>query len=162
MRTRYAAGRDFGGVRRFGVGHIVIAVVVITAAAGLIAFQLVRDRDAAIATAKAWDVQGPPCPALGRAEFQARRYTAPKTFDYDGILIGRVAGDVSCSDVKANGGRGLETDKACQFTSPAVVTVTSRAGAFFFVPGAGHPATLHIHQGVPSCVMASNFTLQSE
>jgi hypothetical protein len=162
MPTRYGGGRDFGGARRFGVGHIVIAVVVITAAVGLVTFQLVKDRSAAVATAKAWDIKGPPCPSLSQADFQARRYTALKTFDYDGVTIGRTAGDASCSDIKAKGGRGLGTDKVCQFTSPATLTVTSTAGSYFFVPGAGQPATLSIHQGVPRCVMASNFTLQTE
>lgn len=154
--------RDFSAVRRFSMAHVVGAVVVLTAAIGLVSFQLVRDRQAAIATAKAWEVQGAACPAMTQADFQAKHYTALKTFDYDGTTIGRTAGDVSCSDVKAGGGRGFATDKVCQFTSPATLTVASKAGTWFFVPGAGQPASLYIHHDAPRCIMASKFTLQTE
>jgi hypothetical protein len=154
--------RDFGAVRRYGLAHVIGAVAVVGAAALLVTFQGVRDHDAAIALAKKWDVQGPPCPALTEAEFNAKHQSAPKTFDYDGATLGRVAGDVSCSDVKDNGGKGFGTDKVCQFTSPATLTVATPAGRFFFLPGAGQPATIHIHKDVPVCVMASTFTLQSE
>lgn len=160
MATRLS--RDFSAARRFGMAHVVGAVVVITAGAGLVTFQFVRDRDANVATAKAWNIQGAACPALSQAEFTANRYTALKTFDYDGIAIGRAAGDASCSDVKDSGGKGFLNDKVCQFTSPATLTVISKAGSFFFVPGVGQPASLVIHHDTPRCVMASNFTLKTE
>jgi hypothetical protein len=154
--------RDFRAVRRYGLAHVIGAVVVVGAAALVVAFQAVRDRNASIVLARAWEVRGPACPAMSQTEFGARRETAPKTFDYDGVTLGRVAGDVSCSDVKDNGGRGFGTDKVCQFTSPATLTVASPAGRFLFVPGPGQPATLRIHKDVPTCVMASKFTLQTE
>src|SRR3569623_3437467 len=154
--------RDYGAVRRVSMAHVSGAVVVLTAGIGLVTFQLVRDRDANIATAKAWDIKGPPCPLLSQAEFQAKRYTALKTFDYDGTTIGRTAGDASCSDVKSGGGKGFSKEKVCQFTSPAPMNVASKAGSWFFVPGVGQPATIAIHHDVPKCVMASKFTLQSE
>jgi hypothetical protein len=156
------ATRRFSTVRRFGIAHVIGAVVMITAGIGLVTFQFVKDRNAHIATAKAWDIQGPPCPALTQAEFTAKRYTALKTFPYDDVTIGRTAGDASCSDVKENGGMGFGTDRVCQFTSPATLTVVSPAGSWFFVPGAGQPSTLIIHKGAPRCVMASKFTLQTE
>ena len=163
MPTRLGGGRrDFGVVRRFGLAHVIGAVVVITTGIGLVTFEAIRSRNAQIATARAWAIQGPPCPTLTQAEFQAKRYTALKTFDYDGIAIGRTAGDASCSDVKEAGGKGLGTDKVCQFTSPATLTVVSKARSWFFVPGAGQPASLIIHRDAPRCVMASNFTLQTE
>src|SRR5438876_538595 len=99
------ATRDFSAVRRFGLAHAIGAVVVITAGFGLVSFQFVKDRNAHIATAKAWNIQGPPCPAMTEAEFIARRYTALKTFPYDDATIGRTAGDASCSDVKENAGK---------------------------------------------------------
>ena len=132
------------------------------AAATLLSFQFVKDRNAHIALARAWDIQGPPCPAMTQAEFAAKRYTALKAFPYDDITIGRTAGDASCSDVNDNGGKGFGHDKVCQFTSPATLTVASPAGNWFFVPGAGQPSTLIIHKGAPRCVMASKFTLQTE
>ena len=156
------ASRGYGAVRRFGVAHVVGAVVVITAGIGFVTFEFVRDRNAHIATAKAWDIQGPPCPAMTEAEFAAKHYTALKTFPYEDATIGRTAGDASCSDVKESGGKGFGTDRVCQFTSPATLTVVSPAGSWFFVPGAGQPSTLIIHKDVPRCVMASKFTLQTE
>jgi hypothetical protein len=162
MPTKPAGARDFAAIRRYGLAHVIGAAVVLTAGIGLVTFQFMRDRDSHIATAKAWDIQGPPCPALTAAEFGAKRYTALKTFDYDGTAIGRTAGDASCSDVRDAGGKGLGTDKVCQFTSPATLTVTSKAGSWFFVPGAGQPASLIIHRDMPRCVMASNFTLKTE
>jgi hypothetical protein len=156
------ATREFRAGRRFGIAHAIGAVVVITAGAGLLTFQFVKDRNAHIATARAWDIQGPPCPAMTGAEFAAKRYTALKTFPYDDVTIGRTAGDASCSDVRDKGGKGFGTDKVCQFTSPATLTVVSPAGGWFFVPGAGQPSTLIIHKDVPRCVMASKFTLQTE
>ena len=152
---------SFSG-RRIGMVHIVSAVVVLTAAAGLITFQLVKDRQASVDTFKTWQVKGPPCPSMSEADFQAKRETAPKTFDYDGTAIGRYAGDANCQDVKSGGGKGFATDKVCQFTSPATLTVKSKAGMYYFVPGVGQPASLYIHHDVPQCIMASNFTLQTE
>jgi hypothetical protein len=154
--------RDLKGKRGFGMVHVVSAVVVITSAVGLITFQLVKDRQANIDTFKTWQVKGPPCPAMSEADFQAKRYTALKTFDYDGTTIGRTAGDANCQDVKSGGGKGFSTDKVCQFTSPATLTVTAKGMKYFFVPGAGQPASLYVHHDVPSCIMASNFTLQTE
>ena len=158
MATRLT-GR--GGARRLGLAHTIGAVVVITVSAGQLTFNFVRDREAHVATARAWDIQGPPCPSLTAAQFTAQRYSAAKTFDYDGVTLGRHAGHASCSDVREAGGKGLFADKVCQFTSPAVLTVTTPAGAFFFVPGPGQPTTLIIHRDVPRCVMASKFTLEN-
>jgi hypothetical protein len=154
--------RDLKGKRGFSMVHIVSAVVVITSATALITFQLVKDRKSDIDVAKAWEVKGPPCPSMTQADFQAKRYTALKTFDYDGTTIGRTAGDADCEDVKSGGGKGFATDKVCQFTSPATLTVKSKAGLYYFVPGIGQPASLYIHHDVPRCIMASNFTLQNE
>jgi hypothetical protein len=148
--------------RRFGLSHAIGAAVVITAGAGLVTFQAVKDRKAAVAVAKAWDIKGATCPSMTAADFTAKRYTALKTFLYDDVTIGRTAGDASCSDVKDSGGKGFGTDKVCQFTSPATLTVTIGKASYYFVPGVGQPATLIIHRGAPRCVMASKFTLQTE
>jgi hypothetical protein len=156
------ATRRYGAIRRFGVAHIIGGAIVSTLAVGALTFEYVRDRAGHVAVAKAWDIQGPPCPALTEAEFTAKRWAAPKVFDYDGVKLGRAAGDASCSDVKTRGGKGFGTDKVCQFTSPAALTVVSKAGRYFFLPGVGQPSTLIIHKDVPRCVMASNFTLGNE
>jgi hypothetical protein len=159
IRSRQA---ESFSARRISMVHVVSAVVALTAAAGLITFQLVKDRQSSVDTFKIWQVKGPPCPSLNEADFAAKHLTALKTFDYDGTTIGRTAGDVSCSDVKSGGGKGFSTDKVCQFTSPATLTVTVKGATYFFNPGVGHPASLYIHHDVPSCILASNFTLQNE
>ena len=160
MATR--AARDYGSVRRFGMAHVVGAVVVIGAGVAMVTFQYVRDRNAHIATARAWDIQGPPCPALTQAQWDAKHEKAPKTFDYDGITLGRWSGDASCSDVHDKGGAGFGVDRVCQFTSPLALSVVTPAGTFYFLPDAGRPATVRIHKDVATCVMASKFTPQTE
>ncbi len=164
MATRRATGPsiDLVNVHRYGLAHVLGGAIVSTLAVGALAFEYVHDRRVHIATAKAWDIQGPPCPALNETEFHAKRWVANKTFNYDGVVLGRAAGDASCSDVRQDGGRGLFSDKVCQFTSPAVLTVVTKSSRDFFLPGVGQPATITIHNDVPKCVMASTFTLQNE
>ena len=67
--------RDFGAIRRYGLAHVIGAVAVVGAAALLVTFEGVRDRKAAVALAKKWDIQGPPCPALSEAEWTAHGTT---------------------------------------------------------------------------------------
>lgn len=155
-------GSDFGAARRFGLAHVIGAVVVITAGIALVTAEFVRDRNANIATARAWSVQGPPCPQVSASQWAARRLKVRTSFDYDGTALGRWSGDASCSDVKDNGGAGFRTDKVCQFTNPTVLSVGLPSGTIFYAPGVGQPATLRIHRGVVSCVMASKFTRASE
>ena len=154
--------RDYGAARRYGVAHVAGAVIVLTLAAGLIAWNWVRGRNVDIATAREWSVAGPPCPELTAAQWAARHEKAPKVFDYDGTQLGRWAGDASCSDVKTHGGTGFGVDKICQFTNPVALTVVSPAGAFYFLPGVGKPATLAIHRDRPRCVLAAKFTRATE
>ena len=160
MATRLS--RDYGSVRRFGIAHVIGAVVVLTAGIGMVAFQYSKDRSANISTAQAWDIKGPPCPALTQAEFTAKHLLAPQSFNYDGVVLGRWSGDASCSDVKAGGGKGLRTDRICQFANPTVLTVATPAGRWFYNVGVAQPATLSIHRDQPKCVLAGKFTLQSE
>ena len=144
---------------RFGMAQVIAAVVMIGVAMAFIAVSVAKQRKVNVDIAQAFAIDGPPCPALSEAEFTAKHYKAPKTFDYDGVTIGRLAGNVSCSDVKTRGGEGLGTDKVCQFTGPAVVTVVMKSGKSFYVPGVGQPASLLIHKDRPRCVMASNYKL---
>ncbi len=158
MPTERGRGPDFGTVRRFGLAHVIGAVLVITLGAGFFAWNAWRGRHIDIATAQDWNIQGPPCPALTQAQWDAKHEQARKITDYDGVKLGRWAGDVSCSDVHANGGQAaFAIDKVCQFTNPMALSVVSPAGTFYFLPGMGQPATLVIHRDVPRCVMASKF-----
>jgi hypothetical protein len=158
MATRYGGK----GLRRFGLAHAILAALAITAVIGFATFQFVQTRNENVGQAKAWDIKGPPCPMLTQAEWTAKHWEAKKLLDYGGIRFGRAAGDADCAEIKQSGGFGLFSDLVCQFTSPAALTVTSKAGTWFFVPGVGQPSTLIIHKDVPRCVMASNFTLQNE
>ncbi len=152
---------DFGrSVRRVSLAHAIVAVIGLGIATSIITVTYVKDRNVHIATAKVWDIQGPPCPALSAAQWSAQHQRADKVFDYDGVAIGRAAGNASCSDVHTNGGKGFGVRKVCQFTSPGLLTVTSRAGAFYFNPGVGQLASLIIEKDVPACVMASHFTMR--
>ncbi len=147
-------------LRRFGVIHVIIGLVAVVVIGGLLALDFSHRRAINVGTAQAWDIQGAPCPTATPQEWAATHQIAPKTFDYTGDVLGRVAGDASCSDVQDKGGKGLGVIKVCQFTSPAALTVKTKAGMFYFLPGVGQPATIIIRQGQPRCVLASKFTLK--
>ena len=149
-------------IRRYGLAHVIGAVLVITLGTGFFAWNAWRGRNVDISTAKAWDFKGPPCPQLTAAEWTARGERTRNVFDYDGTKLGRWSGDASCSDIHANGGKALSVDKICQFTNPTALSVVSPAGTFYFVPGVGQPATVAIHKDVPRCVLASGFTRATE
>ena len=113
-----------------------------------------------IRIAKEWTITGPACPVLTEAQFKARRLNDSKKTTYDNVVFGRLAGHVSCNEIKTNGGKGFGVIPICQFTSPAALTVTTeKGGTTYFEPGPGSPATITMNQGVPTCVMASNFKL---
>ncbi|MGZ6015992.1 MAG: hypothetical protein ACXWKM_09635 [Phenylobacterium sp.] len=149
-------------VRRYGIAHVLGALIVITGVTGFFGYNAWRGRNADIGAAKAWDIKGPPCPQLTEADWSAKHLKAPKVFDYDGTKLGRWAGDASCSDIKTHGGAGLGVDKVCQFTAPAALTVTTGGGVTYYVPSPGQPATVRIHDDTPSCVMAGKFTAATE
>lgn len=151
------ANRRKGG--GLSVIHVVIAIVVLGVLGALAYWDFQHRRAANIGTAEAWDIKGPPCPAATAEDWAAKHEVAPKTFDYDGDTLGRLAGDASCSDVQDKGGKGLGVLKVCQFTSPGALTVKTKAGMFYFLPGIGNPATIVIREGRPRCVLASKFTL---
>jgi|GEM_PF-906889 len=162
IRRRITTPSHLNAARRYGFFPVAGAVILSTLAIAGLTFEYLRDRASHIATAKEWNIQGPACPTLSQAEFQAKRWTATKTFNYDDVILGRAAGDASCSDVKQDGGKGLFNDKVCQFTSPAALTVVTASRRYYFLPGVGQPATITVHNDIAKCVMASNFTLQNE
>ena len=43
------------------------------------------------------------------------------------------------------------------FSKALLLKVTTAKGAFYFAPGTGKPATVMTRDGVPRCVLASNF-----
>ncbi len=154
--------KDFGAVRRFTMIHVIAAVLVLTLGVGLVTWNAVRGRKVDVATAQAWDIKGPPCAQLTLEQWNAKHLKVRDVTNYDGRMIGRWSGDVSCSDVKDSGGAGFGTDRICQFTNPTALAVTTPAGAFYFETGTGQPATLSLHQDKPKCVLASKFTRATE
>ncbi len=153
------SGRGRGPVRRIGVWHVIGALVASAAVGGLLAYNFSQHRDANVALAKDWKIDGPPCPSLTRAEFTAKGYKADKSFDYDDLTMARKAGHASCSDIQQGGGKGVFHDQACQFTSPAALIITTRKGEFFYTPEVCQPATVYVHDGVPQCILGGKFTL---
>lgn len=158
MPIRPGAGYD--RLRRFGLAHVIGALVISGVLAAVMVFNFTQHRDTSVALAKAWKIEGPPCPSLTRAEFEARGYKARNTFDYDDLTMARKAGNASCADIQQSGGKGLFHDQECQFTSPAALIITTKKGVFFYVPEAGQPATVVVHDGTPQCVLGGKFTLK--
>jgi hypothetical protein len=156
------SGREYSRGRRIGVAHVIGALVASGAVAGLLVFNFTQHRDTNVALAKDWAINGPPCPSLTRAEFEAKGFKAPKSFDYDDLTMARKAGHASCSDIQQGGGKGMFHDQACQFTSPAALIITTKKGEFFYTPEVGQPATVYVHDGVPKCVLGGKFTLKGE
>lgn len=156
------SGSDFGAHgRRYGMIHVIIAVALIGGAT-FFGYDFLRNRGSNIAAAQAWDIKGPLCAQLTLAQWDARRLKVRETTNYDGRMIGRWSGDVSCSDIHTQGGAGLFVDRICQFTNPTNLAVKTPAGEFYYDTGTGQPATLAIHKDVPKCVLASKFTRATE
>lgn len=99
---------------------------------------------------------GEPCPSLTKAEYEARPTKAKQAFISNDIRYERRYGHVECSVIAA-ADNGTAFVPVCQFTGPALLTVTTAKGTFYFAPGVGKPATVSTRDGVPSCALASNF-----
>lgn len=153
-------GAGYTRLRHFGLAHVIGALVISGALAAVLVFNFVQHRDTSVALAKAWKIGGPPCPSLTRAAFEAKGYKAPKTFAYDDLTMSRKAGHASCTDIQQNGGKGVFHDQECQFTGPAALIITTKKGAFFYVPEVGQPATVVVHDGTPQCILGGKFTLK--
>ena len=118
-----------------------------------------KQRNAAMADFAAWSVDGPPCPTATPAQFAAERREAPKTLVFSEIQFARQYGHANCLYLHYDGGKSSETFPACQFISPANLTVTTPKGTFHFVPGLGQSATVFVEHDQPRCVMAINKAL---
>jgi len=155
---------DYGAVRigRSRLGLWIAAGLGVLIVLGVIGANLVYAQHKAVATAAQWAIDGPPCPQLTPAAFQAQPYRPKRVFAYDDIRFARVAGHVSCEEVHAGGGRAMRTFVECQFTSPGLPAVATKAGETVFAPGPGRPATVVVQDRRPRCMLASKFTLRGE
>ncbi len=118
-----------------------------------------KDRTAALALAREWNIKGPPCPSLTRAQFEAQGFKARKGLEYANVTVSRQFGHVSCSQLRYGEGWGLASYVVCQFTSPNGLKVETSRGEWYFAPGMGQPATISTPHDEARCVLASNFTL---
>ena len=144
------------------------AQAAVLGATGLIALGLpawvfggayLKDRDAALSLRREWAVEGPPCPEIARAEFEARGLKVRKGTVYEDVAFYRQFGHVECAGLRYGGGWGPGVYPVCQFTSPKALRVTTRDGDRYFDIGAGSPATIAVPRGQVRCVLAANFTM---
>lgn len=132
-----------------GVGVLLVIVV-----AASVVFLVQRNQ--AIEEARDWAITGPPCPTTTAAAYAANQQHALTTFEFSGVTWSREFGHSSCNAVVNGGGKGFGTFPECQFTSPDQLKVTTAKGDFYFYVR-GKPATVAVHDGVPSCVLAAKF-----
>lgn len=154
---------EFG--RERGVGRLIPRLIVIGAVLAFAigtAWELLEQRHViAMSTDKAnvSAVAGAPCPAVSAAAFasalRAQQLTLKYVFDFNGVTFGRAIGDADCDAAKAKGAAGLGAYAVCEFTGPAVLSVKTSRGEFFFLPGVGHKATVMTPGEIPGCVMAA-------
>jgi hypothetical protein len=141
-----------------------ITTPIMAGLAGLVAIGVtvwvVRDqarqiREATVET-EVSEIVGPACPPVVRGAF-----TSPlrptNVFDFNGLTFGHRFGAVECSVTAGRGLFGTGYVNLCQFSSPAVVAVTSGKGTFYWEPGVGQEATVFVDHGRPRCVMASPY-----
>jgi hypothetical protein len=142
---------------RFPRLYLAAGLVGAAVAATAIAPSVLRQRAAAVAEAKAWTIDGPPCPNPPITE-TVRQPTAIKSFGYAGSGFAYAYGHVACAHVHADEGRSMVRGyPVCQFTSPGVVIVETGKTRTLFAPGLGHRVTVSVRDGAPRCVMAGKF-----
>jgi hypothetical protein len=155
-----------GAKRRRGLSLRAVALVVPVAAGLMFAAWLfggayLKERDAALARAGEWAIEGPSCRRLTRAQFEAERLKAPRASLYQDVVFRRQFGHVSCGALRYGAGWSPSVYPSCQFTSPRALTVTTSKGEWRFVIPPGQPATVAVPRGVPRCVLAANFTIKN-
>jgi hypothetical protein len=157
--------KDFGAavVKHPWGWHLFGVLVWLGLIAAVVIAKTNRDRAAAIVDAKAWTIDGPPCPQLPPAQAARWPYQPKEGFDYAGVEMGFVYGHVACAQIHDDGGRSLfRGHVVCQFTSPASISVRTDKTTAFFTPGLGQRATISTQGGVARCVMAGRFQGQND
>jgi hypothetical protein len=111
-----------------------------------------------IADAKAWAIEGPPCPRITEAAFLDGSRKPIRKFDYEEVAFLRRDGHVDCAPIYDGGGRSTRFHAVCQFTNPESLQVRTQKGDWAFRPGPGRPATVSTADGEARCVMAAKIT----
>lgn len=149
--------------RRLTPGEkIVVAVAVLVSAAvpaWMFGGSYLRERDAALSRASEARIEGPPCPSLTRAQFEAQGLKAPKATLYEDVVFARQFGHMDCRLLRYGAAWKTEVYPVCQFTSPKALKVTTPKGEWYFSTGPGQPATVGTPHGEARCVLGGNFTI---
>ncbi len=152
-----AVGHSVADRRR---GDGALTAVVLIGCVGFLALMALahwqKQLGISVGEARTWTIPGPPCPRLTREAYQASVVHVQREFSFGGAGFGRAYGHVSCSMILDNGGHGPGEHPVCQFTSPAVLHITTPRGEVYFFPNAG-PATVSVLDGTPQCVLAGRF-----
>jgi len=150
--------------RRLTTGQKIVLTVAAMIAIALPGWLLTQSylgkRQAALFLASEAVVDGPPCPSLTKAQFDAQHLKAPKATFYEGVAFARQFGHMECRALRYGAGWGTEVYPVCQFTSPKTLVITKGERTWYFEPGPGQPATVGLPKGQAHCVMASNFTIK--
>jgi hypothetical protein len=108
-----------------------------------------------VKNAEHWMVQGPPCPAITKAEFDTHGIENPQSMTFGDASFTRAYGHVACEEIHDKGGRGFGMLSVCQFSGPGPLAVRSAEGdAYYFIPGA-KPAAVTVGHGKPACVIGT-------
>lgn len=136
-------------------GWQTVAIVVLLAGVASIPLAVTYEGLAMLQARKVdWAIPGAACPSPAQP---IRFHRQPLEFDYQGVHFTRRYGAVSCVVVPEGGLFSNRGYPACQFSSPAQLTVTARGGTVLFEPGFGHPATVTVRAGRSSCVVGGSF-----
>jgi len=106
---------------------------------------------------KEWTISGPACPVVAQVSMAARGGHPPPPFTYKGTRFAFQIGSAYCEAVPDEGLFPQTTHAVCQFSAPGAVEVTTAGRMVTFEPGVGHPTTVTVRDGRPSCVVGGWF-----
>jgi|GEM_PF-1605510 len=113
-------------------------------------------REATVET-QASEIGGRACPGVLKGQFKSPLRPI-NTFDFNGLAFGHRFGSAECSFTQGKRDLfGMGYVNLCQFSSPAVVSVTSDRGTFTRETGVGREAAVFVDHGAPKCVLASPY-----
>ena len=106
-----------------------------------------------------WTVTGPACPVVpDPSPVATRRHKPPRSFTYGEATLTRSFGAVTCGAVPENPWWPVQSYRVCRFNNPGAIVVVTPTQRVVFEPTPGMPATVTLRRGVPSCVVAGDFT----
>ena len=143
QRLRHSGGWETVGIAVLLLG---VASIPLTVAYGTLADHHALKTE--------WAIDGPACDVPAKP---IRFHRPPRAFTYRGVNFKRYYGSVNCivapeGNILSNAGHTV-----CQFSSPGAVSVTTGGRTVTYEPGFGHPATVSIQAGQPSCVVGGWF-----